>query len=61
MRRGDYNNIEQFVCDASFASRVESRKIDDKDHWGRWLLAHPDKAALVLDAELSILGVQFRP
>ncbi|MFT4566570.1 MAG: transmembrane sensor [Saprospiraceae bacterium] len=61
MSRDDYNSIEQFVCDASFVSWVESRKIDDKDHWEGWLLAHPDKASLVLDAELSILGVQFRP
>jgi hypothetical protein len=61
MSRDDNNNIEQFVCDTSFVSWVESRKVDDKDHWGRGLLAHSDKAALVLNAELSILGVQFRP
>ncbi|WP_142784834.1 FecR family protein [Changchengzhania lutea] len=59
MKNRTYTTTEDLVNDASFVNWVHKKQMADVDFWNNWLLEHPDKKQLVLDAKDILIGVKF--
>jgi ferric-dicitrate binding protein FerR (iron transport regulator) len=59
MKNREYTKIEDLINDVSFVNWVHKKQMADVDFWDNWLLEHPEKKQLVLDAKDILIGVAF--
>lgn len=59
MIKNEYNNVLDFLEDASFKNWVDQNNATDINYWEYWLENNPAKKELVLKAKDLVIGVSF--
>ena len=59
MIKKEYNNVLDFLEDASFKNWVAQKNATDINYWEYWIANNPDKKELVNKAKDLALGVTF--
>ncbi len=59
MKNKEYNNISDFIEDASFKNWVLQKNAADINFWEHWMYNNPDKKETLNQAKVLVLGISF--
>jgi ferric-dicitrate binding protein FerR (iron transport regulator) len=59
MSKNEYNNVIDFLEDASFKNWAEQKNATDINYWQFWIANNPDKKELIEKAKDLTLGISF--
>ena len=60
MKHKDYNNINDFLEEASFKNWVHQENATDINFWKHWIYNNPDQKEILNQAKDLVLGISFK-